>query len=281
MKKSFALYFILVLFLSCDSFKSKSPVDENDVLLAAVDNEKLYLSAIARFNFAALSSADSVAFLKNYTAQWIKDEVMVRKAKEILTETDKIKAEAKKYENDLIKAAYQKKIAESLDISISQEDLSNYYETHKEYFLFEEDYFEIRYIVLPRTVSNLQQLRKTISEGKNSIFLSTYCNNNPAQCHLKNSMIKDRSFLSEALKMSDKQLNFSNGFKYHYIDNENVMIYNILAVKEKGSIAPLELVRKEVSVLTKHNKKEEYLLELEEKTYQKAKNDKIFENYIN
>lgn len=281
MKSFFAITLSFLLLQACSKGKSKQMVDENDIVLAAVAESKLLLSDIGSFNFLDLSEEDSILFLKNYTSSWIKNEVMVLKAKDILNNTDKIKAKAKAFENELIKAAYQKRILENLEISLTEEDLLKYYNEHKDYFLFEENHFEIKYIILPKTVSNLQQIRKTISENKNSNFLSSYCTNNQGKCHVKVSIVKGFSFLSGVLNMTENQLKESTSYKYHYIDDDNVMIYQILAIKEKGTTADLEIVQKEVSVLAKHNKEEEYLLELEEKTYQKAKNDEIFENYIN
>lgn len=281
MKHLVAISLFVLFFISCDSFKSKKSINENDIILATVADNQLYISDIASFNFENLSPEDSVVFLKKYVANWIKDEVFVLKAKEKLSNLDEIEADARKFENDLIKAAYQKKVTESLELSLNEEDLNKYYEAHKEYFLFEENHYEIKYIILPKSVSNLQQIRKTISQGKNSNFLSSYCTNNQGKCHIKLSQIKDATFLTSVLKLKESQLKVSSNYNYHYIDSENVMIYQIIDVKEEGTIAPLDLVRKEVSVLSMHNKKQEYLLELEEKSYQKAKNDKIFENYIN
>lgn len=282
MYKYFIILAILFATTSCDRFHNKTiEPAEGEILLAKVGDDMLYLSKIPAFNFAGLNAEDSIVLLNKYVEQWILDELTVLKAEESLGNLDRIEQETYRYRNDLIKASYQKKIMETSDLTVSEEEMRNYYNKHKEYFKFDENHYEIKYIILPKKISNLQQIRKTISEGKSSNFLTSYCIGNPEKCQIKESAIKDELFLSSLLKIPESALKVSGGYKYQYIDDENVMIYNILAVKNKGDIAPLELVKKEVGVMTLYNKQQEYLLELEEKTYQKAKDDKIFENYIN
>lgn len=281
MKKLIIIFTILAFAFACNKKAKPPPPLADDVLLAKVEAELLYLSYVPSFSFKGLSAADSTVFLKSFVENWIKDQVMVSNAEKSITGLAEIAFEAEKYKNDLIKAAYQKKLMETAEIVLTEDDLKEYYEKHKEYYLFDEDYFEIKYIILPKNISNIQQIRKNVSEGKNSNFLSSYCASNSEKCQISESQIKSETFLRSFLKLPENMLDISGGYKYHYIDDENVMIYNILSVKNKGQIAPLELVKKEVSIMTMHNKKQQYLLELEEKTYQKAKNDKIFENYIN
>lgn len=282
MKKGFVILSILVaLTFSCNKTLKKPKPIEDDVLLAKVDKQLLYLSYVPDFAFEGLNAEDSTIFLKKYVENWILDEIMILQAEQSISNLDEIAFEAEQYKNDLIKAAYQKALMETAEIEVTDEDLKTYYDKHKEYFVFDENYFEIKYIVLPKSISNLQQIRKNLAEGKSSNFLSSYCANNSESCQVDKSRIKSETFLSSLLKMPESILEVSGGYKYHYIDNSNVMIYNILSIKNKGDMAPLDIVKKEVSILTMHHKKQEYLLNLEEKTYQKAKNDKIFENYIN
>jgi len=281
LKKLVIIITLLAFAFSCNRKAKPPPPVADDVLLAEVKTEMLYLSYVPSYGFNGLNAEDSVTFLKKYVENWIKDQVMILKAEQGVKNLEEIEFEAEKYKNDLIKAGYQKKLMETAEIVLTDADLKEYYQKHKEYYMFDEDYFEMKYIILPKNVSNIQQIRKNVSEGKNSNFLSSYCASNSEKCQIDKSQIKSETFLRSFLKLPENMLVVSGGYKYHYIDDENVMIYNILSIKKKGETAPLELVQKEVSIMTMHNKKQEYLLELEEKTYQKAKNDKIFENYIN
>ena len=72
-----------------------------------------------------------------------------------------------------------------------------------------------------------------------------------------------------------------NSFKYQYIDAETVMLYKVIQKFNIGDIAPYEIVGNELTRLALYSKKQEYLLEIKEKTIQKAKNDKIIEKYNN
>ena len=275
-------YSLIVLsFLACNTNDTSKKIDKNDVLLAKVDNEQLYLSDIPLFQLNNLEFEDSVSFLKAYVQNWIKEEVIVQKAKENITNISTINRKAKQFKNDLLRAAYEKKVIESATVEISLKDLENYYKAHKEYFVFEENYYELQYILLPKNTSGIKQIRKNISENKPSAFITSYCNNNPEKCHLNKSVLKKESFVLNNLKLSKSALAKKSSYRYFYPTENTVLIYKINSKKNKGDIAPLEIVEKELSLMALENKKQEFLQDFEEKTFQKAKNDKIFENYIN
>ena len=232
----FLLYLLIILGFSCSGSSSSKEMSKDDVLLAEVKDKSLYLSEISRFNFNSLGTEDSISFLKDYTTNWIKDQILVLKVNDKIHSLQEIESETDKYRTDLIKAAYQKKALESIDVEISEVDLVSYYEKHKEYFLFEEVYYEMKYIVLPRNTSNLQQIKKNIKDNTPSSFIESYCVSNSYKCQLKSSRLKKQSYLKETLKMPNNLMRVSHSYMFHYMDEDNILIYTILYCIFPGKI---------------------------------------------
>ena len=111
--------------------------------------------------------------------------------------------------------------------------------------------------------------------------MDNYCVQKPEKCVINSSTIAKEVFLQENLKLPNYKLKRSLIYNYQYISNELVMIYRINKKYNVGDIAPVEMVKKELTNLARYKKKQAYLLEIKEKTIQNAKNDKIFEKYIN
>jgi len=275
------LIFSVGLLLACQNQSEIQKDRENDVLLAKVKNQNLYISDLPEMVFFNIEKVDSIATLKNYTQEWINEEILLLKAKENISKLEEINQEVKDYEKALINKLYEKEILNSLEIDISEDELMTYYNNHLEYFVFDENHYEIQYILLPKETSNLAVLKKAISKGKETNWMINYCHNNIDKCHISKSSIKNKKKLTEELHIPRALLKVGTKYKFQYVDNKTVMIYKIITVFRKGDVAPMKLVQTELTNLAIHNKKQEYLLELKEKTLQKAKNDKIFENYIN
>lgn len=282
--KNISFYIFLFLsVLSCknSSFNNSEKIDENDVLLARVDKKTLYLSDISKFKFQFISKKDSVAILNNYIENWIKEEVYANKAIEYISDLKLIKNDVADYERELLVAAYNKEMLENIDISITEDDLLNYYDKHKEYFIFEDIHYEINFVLLPKQISNLAKVKKAISKGEVNNWLTNYCVKEPNNCHIKNFAILNTKDLTENYNISKTNLKINTHYKYQYVDEKHVLIYKINKVYKKGDYAPIDVVKTELTRLAIKDKKQEKLLELKEKIIQKAKNDKIFEKYIN
>ena len=280
MKRSF--FFLFTLFIFVSSCKNKKPASDvkNDVLLAEIKGNTLHLSDVPPFLLKSLSDQDSIAFLSKYVDSWLKNEVYTLEAIDNISNLNEIEYKTEQYENDLIRASYQESVLKAFEVELTEDELKTFYTKHIDYFKFDEDFYEVKFILLPKSTSNIQQLRKTISENKSSNFLDNYCQQNSDKCHLQNGLLKTKFYLEETLKIPLEDIVISNNYKFHYLDADYVMIYRIVSLKSAGSTAPFIFVKNEVGKMALHNKKQEYLLDLEEKIYQKAKNDKIFKKHM-
>ncbi len=270
----------IVFFSSCSYNTEEYTAKEGDVLLAKVEDKNLYLSEIAKTTFLNISKSDSLVVLNKYVENWIKEEVFLNKAKNNISNLEEIKNEVKTYERSIINSTYEKQLLKNIEVELTEDELVAYYNKHKEYFTFEEEYYKIKYVLLPKKTPNLAKIKKTISNGTTNHWLENFCHKEPNNCFIDQGTIKNLSFLKEQLKMINKQVKIGSKYKYHYIANDQVLIYKIVKIYKIGEIAPIEIIKDELTRLALHQKKQEHLQAIKEKTYQKAKNDKIFEKYI-
>jgi len=281
MHKPIFFIFTLILLFSCSSNSKTEKIREDSGTLAKVGSKRLFIADLPKFLFSNIDKKDSLDVLDNFTENWIKEEIYSQKAIEIISNLSYIETKAENYKRELIIDSYDKELLKNIEVDLSEKELLEYYEKHKEYFIFDEIFFELKYVIIPKNTSNLAKLKKSISKGEETHWLIDYCKKEPSKCFLKKSTIKNTEFLTKKLKLSTIKQNISNNYKFQYIDSDNVMIYKIVKVYKNGDIAPFEIVKSKVTSLALHKKKQDYLQDIKEKTYQKAKDDEIFEKFIN
>lgn len=280
--KHFLVYISLFLGLNaCQNILGGEDTRKDDLLLAEVQGDKFYLSDIPKIQFSNKSEEDSTAILKKIVDEWIDDEVFSFTAKEKISNLNEITFETDNYKRALISAAYEKLLLDKFELELTEEELLSYYNEHLDFFIFEEPYYDINYILLPKTTKNLAKIKKAITDGSENHWLDNYCAHKPERCVIEYSVIEKHAFLTEKLKLPDHKLKSSEVYNYQYINKDLVMIYRINTKYNVGDVAPVDMVRNELTNLAMHKKKQDYLIEIKEKTIQKAKNDKIFEKYIN
>ena len=92
MKKHLVYILAIVISISCQLNDS----DVNEEKIASVNNELLLISDLTDIIPQGLSKEDSISFLNQFVLNWIKDQLVLQKAEELLP--DKTKNVAKKLE---------------------------------------------------------------------------------------------------------------------------------------------------------------------------------------
>lgn len=280
--KRISLYFLSFILLSaCSSGGNNKSENSENVLLANVNEKQFYLSHVSESVFLNLTAEDSIAVLKNLISKWVADETFLIEAKENISNSNEIENDVNNYEKELIIASYDKELLKNMEVDLTLADIEEYFDKHKDYFIFKEKHYSIKYMLLPSNISNLAIIKKAITKGEETNWMTNYCDSKPQNCHIKKSVLKNKNFLIESLELPKWEVSLQPSSKYKYqYHTDNVLIYKIDNVFKVGDYAPLEIVKEEVTKLAMFNKKQEYLLEIKEKTFQKAKDDKVFETYI-
>lgn len=134
-----------------------------DVIARAFD-EYLYRSDIEGLVAEGTSPEDSAAIVSNYVNQWIQQMVVLEKAKHNVKENfDK---ELQNYRNSLITYAYECHIVDQmLDTNISDEEISDYFQSNKDNFLLSTTIVRVLYAKMLKGAKEAGQIRNLMSRN--------------------------------------------------------------------------------------------------------------------
>ena len=122
---------------------------------------------------------DSLEILSNYVNNWVQQELLYDKAELNLSEEQKdFHKLLENYRRSLIIYAYQKEwINQNLDTSVSEGEISAYYEANQANFELKENIVQMRFARVPRNAPKLPELERFIqSDDEDSEFaFKQYC----------------------------------------------------------------------------------------------------------
>ncbi len=151
-------FLIVVLVVSCDAFFNG---DENKVALARVGESYLYQEDISPFIVENMTPGDSAAFVVNYINRWASKQLLLSKSKinlpdEKLGEFNRL---VEDYKTDLYTKAYlDLLVQQSLDTTVSSQQLQQFYENQKNNFKLDEKLVQLRFVVLPQPFLNQEEV---------------------------------------------------------------------------------------------------------------------------
>lgn len=150
----------MLITVSCGLF---TPEPEGTPV-AKVHDLYLYEEDIKDFNIPAnLSEKDSVALLTESIDNWATNQLLLDQAKQNMSESkqNEFNKLVQAYEMDLFISAYKNVyVKKNLNTIVSEEEVKNYYNKHKESFLLKEDLVKARYIELPFNYKDISATKK-------------------------------------------------------------------------------------------------------------------------
>ena len=173
MKNLFVLSFMFI----CLSCEQKSITKEQAV--AKVHDKYLFRSEITQLIPKGTSSQDSILIAQKYIHKWITKELLLRKAQQNLTDEEKnIRQQIEEYSSSILIHKYKEKlIAQKLEDQINDSEIEHYYEQYKQNFILSSDIVRSLLIIIPKSVSNIAQVRKWIRSNDSTDYahLEEYC----------------------------------------------------------------------------------------------------------
>lgn len=147
-----ALLFLTVT--ACGRTAVESP------LVASVYNYELHQSDLDGLVGEGLSADDSAAIVDNYIGQWVRQRVMLAKAEKNVKED--FSRQMNEYHNSLMIYAYERQILDQLlDTVVTDEQIAEYYEGHKDEFLLKGSIVKAVYVMAPYQ-SNVEKKIKAL-----------------------------------------------------------------------------------------------------------------------
>lgn len=268
------IYFVCFLSLatSCQFF----PHQEEDEVVATVFDTELMHSEVVGIIPPKTGKDDSILMSRNYIRNWVTKQLLLHKALENLTEEEKnIQKQVEDYQTTVLIYRYkQKLINQKLSEEIEEEKIEQYYEENKINFVLNTPIVKAMFFILPKTAPYLDQMRKWFKSEKpeDQDLLDDYCITHAKKYDDFHNNWIELKFLFNLMpgdvnKLENELRQTKNIIKE---DKENYYFLKIREVYKEENVAPLDYVRKEITLILKNKKKIEFESNLEKQINEEA-----------
>lgn len=272
---------LMLCFAACQVDNSEA---SGDRLLAQVHNKKLFLSEMDGMFPEGTTSEDSSATIKAYVQRWLRDALLQHEAEVNLPPDLNIDKLVRIYRASLITHNYEVALAEQLlDSTISQAELSDFYERNKGQYQLETPIVRCHFIKVKVPVPEADNLRRlwNSNEAADVEKLIQYCNENAEVHILEDSIWYDLDDI--AVELPQGTLTANNvGAKRDFSQRDaNFQYYfRLFESKNRKDIAPLSYIEGQARKVILHNRKIKLLDDTKEELYEREMrrgNVKIFD----
>jgi len=274
------ILFLMLVLISCNSNKN-----DKGIPLARVGDDFLYdkdLQGLLPPNTAPL---DSIVWIRNYANNWVKTQLLIKKAKENLKpEQIDFKKQLEKYRNSLVTYTYESElIQQQLDTVVSDSAIESYYLSHQKEFILVKNIVRAMYVV----IDNNKELEKhftNLFSLPDSILLDSMEYN--CKQYARNYFLDTATWLpfDKVLKIIpakayNQELFLQNNRFVKIKDQHTIYMINFVDFKIKNDFSPLELEEDNIRNIIINSRKIDFIKALHESLYKNAAKRKEFEIY--
>lgn len=270
-----------ILFVACENN------DENAELpIARVYDRYLYYSDINSAIPPGILAEDSLKLVKNIIDDWVKKQLMLKKAELNLTEEDTkdIDKQIQDYRTSLMIFKYnQQLVQQKLDTVISEEEIEKYYNQYSGNFVLNKDIVKLLFIKLPIQSPDVIQVKTWYrsTSDENMARLEDYCYQYAVKYdNFNNSWVNFLDILKELpVEVEDVE----RFLKYRkYIETEDSSFIYLVRIDEyklKSETQPLEVAKPKIKSILLNKRKFAFIEDLENRIYNDALNHNDFTIY--
>ena len=164
-KKFLAIFLGIMLLSSCEFF---SGVIHDGTVVAQVGSHKLYSSELQHYIPSGLSAEDSVRLSMNYINSWAADQLYLDVAEKELGKAElDVSRELEEYRRSLLKYRYEQAyVNQRLDTSVTQSQIEDYFEAHKDQFILRVPIMKTRMMSFHKDSPAYAEFIKKLSSKK-------------------------------------------------------------------------------------------------------------------
>ena len=250
------IFYFLIIFISCGSAS-----ESEKVRIAQVGNEFLYSS-----EGPAYISADSLQMKEAYINQWIRRKLLVRAAEQQLPKTINLDKLVSDYRESLLMTNLEQFIAKkSLDTIVTQSQVQEYFDSHKEDFLLSEPAVKVLYVVCPEGKVQ-ERIEKIWKEKKNISELTSLNLSVCGPVWLDENKWVYSTKLSSTFPFSwQNKIEWKKGESMTLALEKSHYYLKIIDVVEQRKESPIPLVEDNIVKIILHNRRKELLQQFEDK----------------
>ena len=221
--------------------------------------------------------SDSASYVSDYINKWLRNNVIVNKAKLYIDENEESLVESvEQYKNNLLVYKYQKELIDNqFDTTVSKSDIQSYYDEYITDFVLHKDIVKARLIVLDKDALKKEEVEILISTDDNVSLneLMDICEMYAVNYFLNDSAWVYSSEFSQKLPITIKESNkilIRNNKTHVFTDDNFIYLLYVMNHQIKGSKSPLTFVFNNIRLLLQNKNKIKFTNDIEDKLYQEA-----------
>lgn len=269
-------YFIFIAFgsLLC-SCKRTQPINDADVLVRVKDRT-LNRSEVTKLIPKGASPADSLLIAENFVKKWVKDALVYDVAQRNLgSEKKDIDKLVEEYRHSLVRYRYlERLIKERLSADISESDKLSYYETNEEKFILDRALLKGLFLKVPADAPGLSDVKvwyRVASEASLEKIEKYIVQNAAVYDYFYDRWVDfDEVMRNIPVKVSDPNAYLKANKYVEVADSSYCYLLNIKEYLPKGSVAPYDYVREQISEVLVNQRKVDFLKTFEEELYERG-----------
>jgi len=275
---------IIILALAICSCSRRS----DDTLLAEAYGKKLYLSNLAELFQLNDIYTDSASVISTYTTAWVHQQLMIKKAEELLDEKQKnLTKEIENYRSTLLRYRLENHISKNIDTLITQDEIEKIYNEHKELFIVQSALVKATYIKIQTATPETENIKKMCISGKIAdmkqvedlcmMYAEKYYSFDGKWVEIYELL---RS-LPPGITASELERTLQTYRFYETKDLSYSYFVKLQSILPKGSVSPIEKEKENIRTIILNKRKRELIQNLEEETYNAAISNDDVKIYIN
>lgn len=281
---------VFVMLLGAVSCRELPDYLMGDDVIARVGGELLTVQDISAVVPSNLKGNDSLSFVKQYTDKWLVRQLKVNEADELFSGTEKdIEKLVEDYRQTLLTSKVdQYYIDQQMSDDVSQEDITEYYNTHKSQFLLDRTLVKGRILRFDATYRQSAKLKTQMqkaatSQNDDKAFSDLCAKNNFLLIDNRSEWVNFADFLSNLpipQSQNNEPLLDKMGVQELKIGSDRYY-FDFTSVCRKGNVAPLEIVSDNIRRILITQRRSQIIKSHEEQILKSALEDgdaKVYKN---
>ena len=240
-----------------------------DAVVARVGPHRLTRSELADYIPTGVSSEDSLGLAQQYIKAWAEELLFMDLAESRLSDDEKdVTKELEEYRRTLLKYRYEERyINERMDTLISDEEVRDYYQAHKDKFLVDRPLLKTRYMVIPAGSRNLRRLKELMASEDVVDAVAADSLAFTAAIKYVDSSDNWMDAILLARDLGTDEVSMMKALRGRFIelkgDDGNLRVAYVVDIVQKGSPAPLDYCAERIEDIILSARKHELVSGLE------------------
>ena len=281
MRKLGAILFLALLVTGCNQMVRQS----ERIVVAECYDSKLYADELEGLMPSSAGKMDSLAQVNAFIDSWIRKRLLVHQAEiNLAPEQLDFSKQLQDYRNSLVIYAYETQMIEQyLDTIVSQEEIADYYEKHKENFQISSTMVKVAYVVLKEDCKQKKEFKQLLNnpDTLDLVHLDVLASQHALASYLDVDVwlrLDDLLAIVPIEIYNHESFLRKNRFVSFEKDNLLYMVRFEDFLLEK-SVSPIEIETEGIRDIILLKRQKELLARMHSDLYEQAKKEKVFEIY--